>query len=473
MLDDEREDDEGQLDLPGFMDRIEVLWELDNGDMFWWPAQVLTLTQVFAEELLAVGRILYEKRPGFDKQMSDVEFILGQLLRPKRITRKHSDQNVNSWRLVVSSKNDSDANDANWEEDQPRDSPMDGRKRARTVLQKGVSHTPATRAGRDRSMDLSKTGSEPSHLGVNRLEELEKGMSMCLQRICSLEIATELQHMSNIKGMNQDYHKTVLHFLRRAILRQLQRPFKRSCTGSGVVDGGHTAGAVSARVDCSLRDFASVAGDLSGTEHGVSFSPSLSAIQNRSLAMKESHITFSTMRQLCMWLGINEFADKEAMLLREGSSGSGSESMLRVLGGIVEPKKDIGTGEVWYLIGRSILNACDEDKSKILYRRSTGWDSQNDKFIHALEVSQFSHCPVLMPPCNEVPSERRSGTFHITWRRAVDLSRRLWTLDASREEEEGLGELQIFLPAVFFYYPNVCEEVDKCITTEFCKELLH
>lgn len=45
-------------------------------------------------------------------------------------------------------------------------------------------------------------------------------------------------------------------------------------------------------------------------------------------------------------------------------------------------------------------------------------------------------------------------------------------MDVTGDAEDVLGELHVILPALYFYFPKACAEIDRILTSELCKELL-
>ena len=102
-------------ELPISMDRVEVMWETDDATFTWWPAEVITISSISVGKVLAVGTIVYEKRQSYDMQSCEVEFLVGQLLRPKREKNKSKRlaASENSWRLCPDITPD-EADDKEW-----------------------------------------------------------------------------------------------------------------------------------------------------------------------------------------------------------------------------------------------------------------------------------------------------------------------------------------------------------------------
>ena len=309
-----------------------------------------------------------------------------------------------------------------------------------------------------------------------RVKKLERVLESCLQRVMQLERSVQVRRVDVMDTMSHHFHETVTLFLRREILLQLQRPFRRAGINSGIVDGGHTSGHVSAHVDCTLTEFAAIARDVSSNKYyGAGFLPSFTATQSISSATNEAYITFPSLQKLCCWRCIKEFGDREAMLIREGKVGTGCEAITRVLGHMSLEQTSDGRNQVNYYVGTSSLSSEITEPppySNILFRRSSQWDPQNDSFCHGIELR--SGCP---PRQNTESVEEcielvKSTAFHLSWKRRLSLSQRMWTKDVTSDREHDLGELHVVMPTLFFFFPAVCREVDSVLTIDFFKLLL-
>lgn len=89
------------MDLPGCFENIKVLRETDDLNILWWPAEVISITPVYAGSILSVGTVLYDKRPGYGAGEFEVGFIRGELVHPKRNTQMQDHSPDNSWRLQL------------------------------------------------------------------------------------------------------------------------------------------------------------------------------------------------------------------------------------------------------------------------------------------------------------------------------------------------------------------------------------
>lgn len=460
-------------DLPSAMDRIQVLWELEDGVMYWWNAEVISITHVFTGNILAVGSVLYDRRPGFGKEECEVEFSCGNLVRPKRISRRQVAQPENSWRLHVSPQVLNEG-DAEWS---LRTDNFPTGRRAREENSQASHHGSDQpqpkkrhcRGNRKESRGIQRDESDEQH---EIYDQVGEALEVCFKRLGRVE-RTIRSRFDNMSMEPHDYHVTVVRFLRRALLRQLQRPFRRATIGNGVVHAGHSLGFVSTHVDCTLRDFAAMAGDLCDDIFNAQFWPSLTAARSMSLATKEVCVSFPTLGKLCSWMGIHEDRDRESMLIREGSTASsGSERVLRVLGGMLIPGAMEAERGVRYYIGRSSAHLSRNQEAKLLHRSSSEWDNQNDCFVHPLQVRSESLPLARVSNCTEDVQEMNGRVFHISWRRAVGLSSRLWTDDVTCDGDALLGELHVSLPVIYFHFPSVCDEVNTVMTDELCREVV-
>ena len=289
-------------ELPISMDKVEVMWETDDGTFTWWPAEVITISSISVGKVLAVGTIVYEKRQSYDMQSCEVEFLVGQLLRPKREKNKSKRlaASENSWRLCPDITPD-EADDKEW---------IDGGNTEQfgnpLLPCNGTDQPPPTKRMRISKCNIEQS-SDPleNEESETRVKKLERVLESCLQRVMQLERSVQVRRVDVMDTMSHHFHETVTLFLRREILLQLQRPVRRDGINSGIVDGGHTSGHVSAHVDCTLTEFAAIARDVSSNKYyGAGFLPSFTATQSISSATNEAYITFPSLQKLSCWLCI-------------------------------------------------------------------------------------------------------------------------------------------------------------------------
>lgn len=457
--------------LPSCLDTIEVLWEMETGSLVWWRAEVVSLIPIFAGTVLAIGTILYEKRPGFATQMSEVEFILGQLVRPKRRSMDDIDHPENSWKEF---QGDGGYECEDWGDAQRtmKQTNSSERRMCRTYCPNLGSEPKVKRACTRNNTSGEESGQDEEIHDTSRITQVEKATDMCLQRLENLERSLQVNRTKELCTTNREKLFTLKGFMRRAVLQQLQKPFRRSNTGSGIVDGGHAVGFVAAHVYCTLKDFASLSMDASNSQLQAMFFPSLTAIQSISLATRSSHILFPTLGSLCAWMGINDRTDRETMLIREGKSSRTRDIMSRVLGVLVDSADGERKSNIQYYIGRSVCRSKSSQTVQVLQRESMEWDPQNDAFVHKLQAVDEELVEANILDGNEDVEDLKSKSFYVMWKRTTDLSKRMWTEDACRDSGDIFGEVHVVLPALYFFSPKVCLEVDDLLTYKFCDDLL-
>lgn len=476
---------DGDPELPVCFDRIEVLWEMDDTKIEWWPAEVVALTSVFSGVLLAVGSIVYDKRGEYNSQFSDVEFIHGNLIRPKRVSRCAKDEPENSWRSVQDHGRCSDNEE--WTTDAIADVHNKGdskRQDDNAIISPSICKSRRQRSGMiPRNLNVvshagKKGPSQREGAAVQRpisppqLFALEDGLSTCMKRLAKLERAIEVRFQPNTHTTEPQTNDTLKLYARRAVLRLLQKPIRRANTGTGIIDGGHTSGFISASIDCTLQQFAALASEISTASCDTAFLPSFAATQTNSSATTELHILLPSLKVLCTCLDVREYADREFMLIRYGPV-TGKDVMLRVLGTMKEEKRN---GRVIYMIGNSSPHVATASRTKwslnVLERPSAEWDAQNDKFVHGLEaVHREVACAYAS---GEDPDLQISApaSFHLKWRKSASLAQRVWTKDVHRDGDILLGSMHIVLPALYFYTSTVCSQLDKAVSPEYCQNIL-
>lgn len=454
------------------MDRLEVLWETGDGSRMWWPCEVIAVATKCVGHVLAVGTLMYEEMRNVEAQLCDVEFVRGQLVRPKRNPKNSRSESESSWRQVTNTTDD-DNHEEEW-------CPHRSLKNKARVKTRSKHCTPVASPAAKRLCRGEETGHQAHATSAvvndkpnnGNTETIEEAMSGCVKRLGHMEKKLEVYHMKSHEEMSSKSSCIVKRFMLRAILRQLQRPFRRNLIGSGVVDGGHTVGFVSAHVDCTRRTFSSLALEASDAGFETDCWPSIAIIQSNSAATKEAVVRFSTLRNLCAWLGVNEYRDRESMLIKDGGTSSTHETMVRILGTMVSKEGEGNARDVNYLVGRSSQSSTEFNDVTILHRQSEAWDIQNDSFVHPLRVATDFTTQTLPLQIEEDLNSLRSTSFHLSWKKSPDLNQRLWTVDVSQHGNEVFGELHLVLPAIYFYFPGVCAEVSNALSAQYCKNLL-
>lgn len=457
-----------QADLPTCMQRIDVLWELDNGSVVWWGAEVLTINSMAAGRTIATGSILYDARHEYDAQICEVDFIVGQLIRPKCV-KKNKVLSETSWR-TSSDTEDMTQDEIEW---QPTEGKRRRTSRSRQTYSKQAQHdkydkwqssTHAMGSGHDNSQ---RTDTDTGQHGQTHLEG-QTSVAACMLKVTNME--RTLQHMSKNDNQRASDNRILelKHFIRRAILHQLQRPLRRATTGNGLTDGGETTGYVCATTACSLSDFSMLVGSIACTGHTVNYVPSLTTMQQPSRATTSLSVIFESFRQFCVWLEIRDYYDRETMFFKEGGSSSTTrrEVMTRVLGTTYATS----TGS-YYLFGRSIASELRLDVD-VLHRRSAQWDGENDKYADPLREIK-SNIPAMPERLhNDEVDQLRLNAFQVAWRRDVPLSQKMWTEDVRAHSHIVTGNIQVTLPAIFFFGHKTCAEVAKALSPKLCEELL-
>lgn len=115
----------------------------------------------------------------------------------------------------------------------------------------------------------------------SRVEFLEEIVETFLQRMAQVESTIKYRLADSVQRQQKHMIMSVKMFLRRANIRQLQKPIRRSTTVYGLLYTGTTLGEVTTCVDCTLEQFSQISRDISLKEFQCEFWPSLSATQTR------------------------------------------------------------------------------------------------------------------------------------------------------------------------------------------------
>ena len=92
--------------VPLCSEKIEVLWELDDGLDVWWAAEGLEIDDVACEDVLACAVIRYAARGTYPRSDFKVEFLPGRVLRSWEPPQYINNNPALSWRIQVGSNDD-------------------------------------------------------------------------------------------------------------------------------------------------------------------------------------------------------------------------------------------------------------------------------------------------------------------------------------------------------------------------------
>lgn len=166
------------------------------------------------------------------------------------------------------------------------------------------------------------------------------------------------------------------------------------------------------------------------------------------------------------------------MFINEGGIVYKRDSMLRVLGVMSTPNAESTSDQnnqelkFSYILGRSLSRTGDAENNLSLYHQSVAWDEQNDRFVNVVEKERTSTCKNEILTSEDSLDGLNETAFHVIWRRAPPISPLMWTEDEFRDAEEVLDELHVVLPAIYFYCPNVCLEINNALYDNFCNSVL-
>lgn len=274
-----------EADLPCVSDSVEVLWELENDSLFWWKAEVLEICIVEGARVKAHATIFYQAHMQYSSQTSDVEFLSGQVVRCRSSSSNRVSQPANSWRPITNIDDESDQGGEEWTA--TKSSKMVERLRNggsnvtlkpsnRMGARKGLAKSPELIDSRvskavttAKSLNSANKTIEDHSLQINALQDT---MSTYIRRLCSVEKRLLSNRLDSLQYDNGRSTTALKRFLRRAILRELQKPMKRSTIGTGFVDGGQSIGSISAGVDCTQKEFSSITSEICALSAKTSFS---------------------------------------------------------------------------------------------------------------------------------------------------------------------------------------------------------
>ena len=308
--------------VPGILDDIFVLWELEGREM-WWPACVVAIEKYDtpSNNFYGHGRLLYKRFRNYAEEESDVKFFF----TPRRghiIYQLDNNKELQmSWSKTASPDNERPIQQRKSNVEQPIAKVQPSQ--VNQLQPAPVNEVHPSQRAQPASNNLqervaSNMISKPS--GTVESEEmsqmstiLSKSAGMFIEQLCR-NTQTCVENLSRT-AFNSQLASQILHELRIDLVSEMHRNFRAPPAGS--VDLQQKCIRIS--LPCSLQKFSCLASSIrSSTDPStVHFFPNYLQTQNPSVSTERLTVYFKSLHALASALGFNDNRDSATLYWRE------------------------------------------------------------------------------------------------------------------------------------------------------------
>ena len=303
-------------DVPRPHDNIQVQFELDTGQLYWWPATVLEVEEPSKPGTVkGSARVLYAARHTMKEEEGTIYFLGESMVT--------CDEGDTRWRTSADAADagEGNADERNWESTRPprrlqRQEGICG-KRARTNEQDEIVERHEPRRRQDRGpARRRKRGSSSTRLlqvpvhtrGRSVMDDVLLRMHVLEGRVADVGVCRHTDLVEDIVGEKRMVWKTrVLLELGRSV-REVQprndRPFSAVVQSQNIRITDDTSYATFCRVVSAMARNSSL-----NKPHGIRFWPSFDALSNPEMEVREGHVMFESAGAMLRWLGVTSQRD--------------------------------------------------------------------------------------------------------------------------------------------------------------------
>lgn len=474
-------------DVPRPFDNIEVLFDVDETEPFWWPGIMLE-----SEEhddtgtVKGTGVIEYSARKKFPKCSSRVIFLANRTVA--------TESGETPWRTSAEAADAGagNAEDRDWENGNRGEPSKEGSAEedcATACTTDGEQASPDPRRPEKRARtEIVQT---PSGVcaGCKALRKTVEDLAFRTGKVeNNLERAMDIRDASG-SGKDKKLYNYLLVIWRRRVLEELARAIKdvvpkrgkqykssvphgTLLVSAGVVSGALQPGCIRISDDLPYYLFANMVKDMTcnenfaGTER-VTFIPSYEALINPTRDIKEGHVIFPTATFLLQWLGVTGTDDIVNAIFRTHKLRSNTE-VTRVLGG-VQNEVDNEDTPFRVFIARSCVAQPSENEADLqrdsrisiaAEYQTTRWDVSNNMMADRLCLKERRPGRVsTMEDARETTS-----VFSFSWEWSKGEEGKAFSKHARRLDFVRIGRMTINIPFVLFRGNQTSESLRSICT---------
>lgn len=477
-------------DVPRPFDKIEVLFDVNEADLFWWPGIMIESEERdLCSIVKGTGVIEYFPRKNTPKCVSRLIFLTNRTVS--------TDSGETPWRTSVEAADagGGNADDRDWDSSnklaplkEDNDEEDDGKSDC------GIEGDNATHFDRRTRMRTRTEPYEASPAVCSGCVALRKTVEDLAFRTGVLE--NDLAHVFSTRGAGPSGNelkmsKSLLVIWRLRLLDELARAIKDVVPRSGKVHklsvphgtmflstGVHAAalltGCVRISDDLPYNVFADMVKDmtcsanLADTER-VRFLPSYDALVNPKRDIKEGHVVFPSASTLLRWLGVTGTEDIINAVIRTQKLRNKTE-VTRVLGG-VQNKDDQEDSPFRLFIARSCVAhpfgdeedcSMTSDMSVAAEYNTTRWDASNNMLADRLCLKERPSGTI----STMEDARATTSVFSFSWEWSKGEGGKAFSSHARRPDFVRIGRVIINVPFVLFRGNETSKSVRALCTKE-------
>ena len=504
--------------VPNEGDDILVKWMI-NDTVLWWPATVITVLPASTSKTASAftGIINYEAYGRYQRQSADVVFLVDEKGAEKRLKHREGDnQEVCSWvyaeqggqedaptsrikkqrRSTPSSFKDSSGSvtsasysdkhvEAKHEAEAVFRSRRNRRQRAVPLSNQPPSNqdklhqtTPTEEKHEEIQPDTRSSGVVGSPGNSRRTEDLANRIQLIERRLSTYNNQPVIESAGTAVKHRDGVHGVIVP-LRWALLKKFQVPIKPKRNAG--YTAGFTVDATAASTSCTLTSFISVCGHIISTfnekspgssdqlsGNRITFSPTLNKIFSGSSALSNIAVYFTTLSDVCHFLGVNDEDDYEKLICKEVVSNS--NPLIRVVGVLSTPITSASSSSVQtdgsekssttaprnnIFIGTSAVTDCREDtapcrneivNTTLLYQEARNWDQLSSIYESKwASEHRVSERQVHVDEDSD-PLSLRTKFFILHWSKDQLPASSIWSADVFQTSSSVPGTVTLSIP---------------------------
>ena len=493
-------DQQEKVDVPRAFDKIEILFELEGDEMYWWPCVVLESSELPSSSTVrGTATVEYAARHKSGKQQEKVIF-----LADRKVTTSTGDT---PWRTSdeAADAGDGDEGDRDWEFTGAQRSVRERRNRRAPGTDEDDEENEFRaekencRGKRDRVGDAVHVGEYREHVeagndgrsGKRRKKrgnrEVEKpGLSdeppMQSERNTAPQGPSGLDELraeiAELRGKVEDNNNIQLQeYVKNKVGEKItiwcmqvrcelaravrdmkangRKPFSAAVHNSSVnVKDTTSYETFTEVIRCMLEN------QGGGQPRGVSFIPSLSDLLTPHLDIKEGHVVFADAGTILRWLGMGSACDVKRALQKSQTLRNGAH-LMRVLGGLQEEGDE--DGPLRLFVGSSCAAKTEDahpelgcTEARAIEFDTRRWDSSNNMLAAKPEFRMRK--PGSFDGEKDFARAKES-VFRLSWSWIKGLEGRAFSDHARSSRNYRLGVVSVHLPYVIFKGRETCDTV--------------
>ena len=470
-------------DVPREYDKIEVLFNIPEVGLVWWPTTVLSSREQKVPGLIkGTGKLEYANMHMYKKSCEEVQFLADRTL--------NSETGETSWRTSTEAADAGagDSDDAEWN----GRSENTRRVNATTTEVEGVQEgegatrqfaqleqreeTPRKKARRlrkssevDRALPRYPEVSGSSHGGTAQSGVVQaETIDYLTRRISALEQAADDGPDRAIRQFKTNFVRDKADMWRVKLLSRLTERIKKpKATRVQYFGSLLRADCISISENFTFEWFSWVVDNIATSvatklPRRVQFIPCLSDLVSAREEVAEGHVLFDDANTMLSWLGLGSGRDVKRQLSRWQTRNE--EETARFLGG-TQWGEDTRDKPLTCFIGRSCVRHVlqgkeQEGKALPAIQFSTArWDVSNNTFAS--------------PPSTATAFVGRLGdndnflsAFRISWRWRKEYNGRGVSTHGRRSGYSRVGEVTVYVPTITIRGENLTSSFKRLITDE-------